>query len=66
MFVVVVAVVVVAAIVIITLHIYYYCVLPENKILKEGMKLHWNFQGGGGSNQKTYHGRVWIFCGTTH
>jgi len=37
------------------------------KILKECMSLNWNFQRGGGSNQKKSSvGGVWIFSGTTH
>jgi len=30
------------------------------------VSLNWNFQRGGGSNQKPSIGGVWIFSGTTH
>ena len=42
------------------------CLTP--KILKESMKLKWNFQRGVGFNQKPLHGgsTVLIFSGTTH
>ena len=37
------------------------------KVLKENMKLNWNFQRGGVSKQKKPSmGGVWIFSGTTH
>lgn len=38
--------------------------LKSQKILKDSMKLKWNFQRGwGGSNPNTFHGGVWIFSG---
>ena len=35
------------------------------KIVKKTMKLNWNFQRGGETDQITSVGKVWIFSGTT-
>ena len=41
--------------------------IKGQNFLKEGMKLNWNFQRGGGMQTKIPSlGEVWIFSGTTH